>query len=264
MLEDHAGYVLRKALMGQGISPAEAAGRAGVSLEVVESFFAGGFDRDAARLLARALGLNEEAFASHAGYHPEAISLDGVYRLDLPFGDDQVNAWLIVRDGESLLVDSGMDGASLAMSLSKVLPGYPSMALITHGHHDHVGGMAGLKIEGVPAMGWDIDGAEALYPEERREVGGIAFLTFDLSGHYTPALGYAFGGFPMPVIAVGDAIFAGSIGGCKTPESYQLALRTIHEACHHLPDETVILPGHGPATTLGEERRSNPFLAGRV
>jgi glyoxylase-like metal-dependent hydrolase (beta-lactamase superfamily II) len=118
--------------------------------------------------------------------------------------------------------------------------------------------------DGVPAMGWNIAGADLLGPDEQRDVGGISFRTFDLSGHYSPALGFLFIGFSRPVLAVGDAVFAGSIGGCKTPEGYRLALQRIHEVCSVLPDETILLTGHGPATTLGEERRSNPFLAGRI
>lgn len=111
-------------------------------------------------------------------------------------------------------------------------------------------------------MGWEIDGAESMLPGESREVGGILFETFDLCGHCTPALGYLFHGFSRPVLAVGDAVFAGSIGGCKSQESYQLALDRIHAVFAGLPDETLILPGHGPATTWGEERVRNPFLAG--
>lgn len=264
MLEDHAGYVLRKALMGLGLSVSEAAARAGVSVDTFELFFSGGFDRDAAKAVARVLHLDEEALASHLDYEPEPVHEEGVHRLDLPFGEDQVNAWLIVQGGGSVLVDTGLDGASLRMGLAHLLPGNPDAVLITHGHHDHVGGLGDLIEDGVPAMGWNIAGADLLGPEERREVGGIAFRTFDLSGHCTPALGYLFEGFSRPVLAVGDAIFAGSMGGCKTPESFRIALQRIHEVCSGLPDETVLLTGHGPATTLGEERRSNPFLVGRV
>jgi glyoxylase-like metal-dependent hydrolase (beta-lactamase superfamily II) len=264
MLEDHAGYVLRKALLGQGITPAEAAARAGVSLETVERFFAGGFDRDAARALARVLELDEEAFAAHADYLPKPVRIDGVHQLDLPFGEDQVNAWLLRKGDTVVLVDAGATAESLLEILAEQVPCDPTALLITHGHHDHVAGLGALGERGVPAMGARIDGAAELRPDESHQIGELTFRTCDLSGHYAPALGFLFDGFSQPVFAVGDAIFAGSIGGCKTPEIYRMALRTILDACRDLPDETVILPGHGPATTLGEERRSNPFLVGRV
>ena len=67
-------------------------------------------------------------------------------------------------------------------------------------------------------------------------------------------------GLERPVLVTGDALFAGSIGGCGTPAIYQHALRRLRDLLEPLPDETVLLPGHGPATTLCEERTANPFL----
>ena len=75
-----------------------------------------------------------------------------------------------------------------------------------------------------------------------------------------PSLGYHVEGLGAPVLLTGDALFAGSMGGCNTPELYQHALRRLHAVLDPLPDNTILLPGHGPATTLGEERAGNPFL----
>jgi glyoxylase-like metal-dependent hydrolase (beta-lactamase superfamily II) len=69
-------------------------------------------------------------------------------------------------------------------------------------------------------------------------------------------------GLARPVAIVGDSIFAGSMGGGNV--SYKDALRNNVEKILTLPDETIICPGHGPMTTVGEEKRSNPFFAGRV
>src|SRR5207248_9463877 len=69
-------------------------------------------------------------------------------------------------------------------------------------------------------------------------------------------------GLARPVAIVGDSIFAGSMGGGNV--SYKDALRNNIEKILTLPDETIICPGHGPMTTVGEENRCNPFFAGRV
>jgi glyoxylase-like metal-dependent hydrolase (beta-lactamase superfamily II) len=66
-------------------------------------------------------------------------------------------------------------------------------------------------------------------------------------------------GLAKPVAIVGDAVFAGSMGGGGI--SYADALRTNKAEIFSLPDETIICPGHGPMTTLGEERKNNPFFA---
>ena len=71
-------------------------------------------------------------------------------------------------------------------------------------------------------------------------------------------LTYQITGLEKPVAIVGDAIFAGSMGGGMV--SYKNALRTNKEKVMTLPDETIICPGHGPVTTVGEERENNPFF----
>ena len=69
---------------------------------------------------------------------------------------------------------------------------------------------------------------------------------------------YVIGGLESPVAIVGDAIFAGSMGGGMV--SYEDALRTNREKIMTLPDDTVLCPGHGPKTTVGEEKKNNPFF----
>jgi glyoxylase-like metal-dependent hydrolase (beta-lactamase superfamily II) len=83
----------------------------------------------------------------------------------------------------------------------------------------------------------------------------------DLSGHHPSAIGYFIDGLAQRLLAVGDAIFAGSMGGCANANAFANARKTIESAISGADDELNILPGHGPATTLGSERMSNPFLA---
>jgi glyoxylase-like metal-dependent hydrolase (beta-lactamase superfamily II) len=70
---------------------------------------------------------------------------------------------------------------------------------------------------------------------------------------------YVITGLAKPLVIVGDAIFAGSMGGGMV--SYAEALETGRAALMTLPDETVVCPGHGPLTTIGEEKHHNPFFS---
>lgn len=84
-----------------------------------------------------------------------------------------------------------------------------------------------------------------------------------LPGHCVGAVGYVVERIEPPVCVTGDALFAGSIGGCAPGEPYRQALDSLRKEVMTLPDETLLLPGHGPATTVGSERTANPFLARR-
>ena len=245
MLEDDFSWVARKAFKGLGLAPAEAARQAGLPENEVMAFSKGKFSADTARRLAPVLGLNPAALATHDRYEPAPLTLPGIRRLDLPFGGERVNAWLVSEGGTVILFDTGYEPRSCIEALSTVRP---EQIFITHSHPDHIGGIASFgKIP--------IHNSAGTF-----HCGPLTIRTCDLSGHATPALGYHIEGLALPLLVTGDALFAGSMGGCGTPELYQHALSRLKEVLTPLPDATVILPGHGPATTLGEERRSNPFL----
>ncbi|MDP3850751.1 MAG: MBL fold metallo-hydrolase [Luteolibacter sp.] len=256
MLEDDFTYVLRKALAGHQLAPAEAAARAGLPEPSVLALLRGTFCADTARKLAPVLGLNPPAFSGHVLYQPPPLALAQVRHLDLPFRGGQVNAWLVSAGAERVLFDSGQDARDLIGKLDHL----PDRAFITHAHHDHTGALEHLLRAGVPVHAAGIPGTLAMKPGDAVCCGPFIVRACDLSGHAVPALGFHIDGLPAPVLVTGDALFAGSIGGCATPALYQQALRNLRAALAPLPDSTVLLPGHGPATTLAAERAANPFL----
>lgn len=260
MLEDNFTWVLRKALKGLNLAPSEAASLAGLSETAVLAFSRGDFSADTARRLAPALGLNPEALANHDLYLPKPLALPSIHRLDLPFGEERVNAWLAWTGDTAILFDTGYAPTSCTVALDAL--GAPPLdrVFVTHAHVDHIGGIPSFMMRGNILHGAGIDNALPMKPGDSIHCGPLVVRACDLSGHANPALGFHIDGLPLPVLVTGDALFAGSIGGCATPHLYQHALRRLKEVLTPLPDSSVLLPGHGPSTTLGEERAGNPFL----
>ena len=260
MLEDDFTYVLRKALTGHGLTLGEAAARVGIPDADLERFLGGRFCEKTARKLARLLDLNEQAYAAHPLYQPVVLDSSHIVRLDLPFGEETVNAWLVRDAGVCILFDAGFRAADLIDQLALHGASSPDLVLITHGHRDHVGALRELRDAGLEIHSPGMAGTATMSPGEEIQCGPLSIRACDLSGHFAPSLGYQVDGLSRPLLVVGDALFAGSIGGCATPSIYQHALDRLRDVLAPLPDSTVLLPGHGPATTLGEERGSNPFL----
>lgn len=263
MLEDDFTYVLRKAFKGLALAPGEAALRAGLPENEVLALYRGNFSPDTARRLAPVLGLDSEALARHDRYHPARVEIPGIRRLDLPFGNEQVNAWWITAGETAILFDTGNDRSSCLAAICEIGRDLPNRVFITHGHGDHVAGIPAFRELGIPVFGPEIPHANPLLAGDSFICGPLTVTAVDLSGHFTPSVGYHIKGLNVPVLVTGDALFAGSMGGCDSPALYQHALARLHAVLDPLPPQIILLPGHGPATTLGEERAGNPFMADR-
>jgi hydroxyacylglutathione hydrolase len=260
MLYDTTADVIRKALRGLNLASSAAANRCDLPEREVIAASRGPVTRETLIRLAPALGLDPEALASLASYTPKVHPLDSIFRFELPFHDETVNAWLLDGgDGTKLLFDTGDGPGDLRQVLDRRGIGQVEV-IITHGHADHTGGLAGLQ-EILHSLAGPDEG-EILHPGDSIRRGNLDIRAIGLPGHCPGALGYLVSGLERPVCVTGDALFAGSIGGCAPGTPYRQALAALHAEVMSLPGETVLLPGHGPATTVDNERKANPFLAG--
>ena len=263
-LEDGFTNVLVKAMCGLWMTDVMLAERTGLGLERISALRGGAWDRTAARAVAVELGLNAEALCllAEGGVVPEGISLDGLEMYSTPFEDMWVNSFLVwdPRSGEAAAFDSGADCSALLASLERRSLSLKTVFL-THTHGDHVFEMDRLcsKTGAVAFVNSlePISGAQTFEAGEEWAVGGLRIASRLTSGHSKGGTTFVVQGLARPVAAVGDALFAGSMGGGMI--SYSEALRTNRLEIFTLPEETILCPGHGPMTTVAWEKGWNPF-----
>lgn len=165
---------------------------------------------------------------------------------------------------EGVVIDPGDEVFRIVSEISKSGLTIRSI-LITHGHHDHTGGASELKkITGAPIHihkldAWGLNGRGDGYLVEGQK---IPVGTFELGVIHTP--GHSPGGvcFCGPgVVFSGDTLFAGSIGRTDfSGGDHEGLIRGVREKIFPLGDELRVYPGHGPETTIGQERLHNPFF----
>lgn len=268
-LEDQWTDVLRKAQSGLQLSAEELAARAGITVSEVVRLLGGEPDPGSLEKTASALGLDPGRLMALARgeYHPGEIELPaGMTRFTSECGDLLVHSYL-VWDGathEAVAFDTGADATELLAFLRK--RGLTlRLLLLTHGHVDHVF-EADRIIEKTGAEAWigegeGVPGIATFAAGKEFRVGALTILSRLTKGHAPGGITYLIGGLERPVAVVGDALFAGSMGGANT--SYADCLRTNREEILSQPPETILCPGHGPLTTVGLEMGNNPFFAGK-
>jgi hydroxyacylglutathione hydrolase len=195
----------------------------------------------------------------------------------------------VIGDEESMtgaIIDPGDEAARIALTVERV--GLEiSQIIVTHSHIDHVGAVAQLvdeymcpvlmhneaeaMLKTVPQQAMMMGMRFGKVPKVDRHIGDEEILevgSLRLRSLYTP--GHAPGHLAFLVededtVFSGDALFAGSVGRVDLPGgSMEVLMQSISERLLILPDETRVLSGHGPETTIGRERVSNPFLGGRL
>jgi hydroxyacylglutathione hydrolase len=266
-LEDNVSDIIGKAQRGLGISDSQLAERASVSTDAVRKIRGGDLSGDAIEGVAPVLKLSAAALRKLASgeWEPEAIGdIDGLAAFNTSYGDMTVNAYLVwdpvTRD--AVAFDTGADCSAM---LKRIESGKlkTKLILLTHAHPDHVADLARLrKATGAPVYISEREpeeGAELIAEGKHFKVGTLAIEARLTSGHSPGGITYVVTGLARPIAIVGDSLFAGSMGGGNV--SYQDALKNNREKILTLPDETIVCPGHGPLTTVGKEKRDNPFFA---
>jgi len=271
-LEDHPGDIIRKARAMSNVSTAAAARAAGISeaaLSALEESGRTGEHPDLAAL-ARLVGLQPAKLAGVAnGWLPAEpdLSIWRELRVFNSTGDGMtVNCYLVWDEvtRDAALFDTGFD----ARPVLDCLAGNQLQLrhiFITHSHYDHVEALPKIR-EGWPKARLHSGSKNAPVdqrnkPNEIVHLGGLRITHRETPGHAEDGVTYLVGNWQedAPHVAiVGDAIFAGSIG--RGNQSWDLARQKVREQILTLPPETLICPGHGPLTTVAQEKEHNPFF----
>jgi len=211
---------------------------------------------------------------------------DRICEIDcLALGAFQTNCYVVRPAGETdcWVVDPGMGPAPLLAHL-RARRLSVTRIVITHGHCDHLAGVGAVKEAfgaavitapaGDAAMLTDAEAnlseafglpmtapaaEEQVAPGDELELGDLTWRVLDTAGH--SAGGVSYYSAAAGVVIVGDSLFADSIGRCDLPGADSATLvANIRRNLLALPSETRVLPGHGPASTIGAEARGNPYL----
>jgi hydroxyacylglutathione hydrolase len=267
-IEDNAADILFKAQRGLKLDDEGLSARSGVGLSAIQALRDSNDSDDATfSALSDALGLNFRALLAIARsrYIPSPIlAIEGLRGFNTPFDDMTVNSY-ILWDPETLeaaIFDTGSDGQGM-LDFARSHGLSVTSIFLTHTHTDHIFDLDRL-VEKTGAHAWvgdrePLSGAESFSAGKGFKIGWLTVETRLTCGHSPGGITYVISGLSQPVAIVGDAVFAGSMGGGMV--SYDEALRTNRAEILTLPDNTILCPGHGPLTTVGEQKSSNPFLA---
>lgn len=195
-------------------------------------------------------------------------------RLTISTGSFDVNCSILSEDGRAWIVDPGSEAERIIALLEK--KGLePAGILLTHAHFDHIGGVPGLQAAfpglkltvhagDLPVITHPMNAMPPDYPPVGRPEN-IAHSTDAPGCEIIETPGHTPGGvcyyFPAEKLLLsGDTLFAGSVGRTDLPGGDMAVLMRSLEKLLKLPDDVLVIPGHGPHTTIGAEKASNPFL----
>lgn len=264
-LEDFCEDIVGKAMRGTDTSIEALADRSHVSVTAIQALLRGEGDGATARAVAPSLNLDPDKLADslRERWYPEPRELEGLFMTNTPYHDMRVNAYLVwdAASKEGAIFDTGSDATGLIRQAQR-LEIKVSEVFLTHTHKDHIMDLASVRdaFEAVVHVGErePLPDADLVKHGDRFNIGSLSVTARLTWGHSEGGVTYLVEGLADPLAIVGDAIFAGSMGGGMV--SYADALRCNREEILSLPDETILCPGHGPLTTVGEEKQHNPFF----
>ena len=264
-LEDNFEDVLGKAMRGRGVSREALSSVSGVSSAEISQLERGEFLEESLCKIAPFLELAPDSLVELAkkSWSPVEFEIEGLRQFITPFEDFTVGSYLIWDPDsmEAAMFDTGTNGDD-AYSLVQALGLNVKQLFITHTHPDHIMAASSIKRWGqVTAYTLDQEparNAEIFSMGEKFQIGSLSVSTRLTRGHSPGGVTYLVEGLERPVAVVGDAVFAQSMGGGVV--SYEAALETNRKEIFTLSDETILCPGHGPMTSVGEEKAHNPFF----
>jgi hydroxyacylglutathione hydrolase len=263
-LEDNYADVVSKAQRGLGVNDGDLAKRAGIAAGDLAQFKSGTFDAGVAGKVAGVLNLGPDALIElgKKAWYPEPHETEGLASFNTAYEDMTVNSYLVFdpRAKAAAAFDTGSTCAGM-LDYAKAQGLKIELILLTHTHVDHVADLERLETATDAAVHVgereEFRGALPFAAGKTFRVGNLKIETRQTSGHAKGGITYVVTGLPRRLAIVGDALFAASMGGGAV--SYEEALRTNRKEIFSLPDDTIICPGHGPLTTVGEQKKHNPF-----
>ena len=265
-LEDTHLDVLLKAQKALGITDRDLIRLSEISVPDLNNLRAGKREPTAIEKIAKTLNLRPQAVADLANgcwFAPAAALPPHVLMFTTPFDDMKVNHY-IVWDPltlKAVAFDAGTNADPLFAALQRHKLTLTHIFL-THSHGDHILELDRIlektKAEAFAPESEPVQGCKPVQNSKKMKIGSLTIVAHTVPGHSTGGTVYEIKGMETPIAVVGDVIFAGSIGGIRS--RYRRALEAIRAGVLSLPPETILLPGHGPITTVAHELAHNPFF----
>ncbi len=279
-LEDEFTDIIKKSRNGQSLSVDDLAKQCGLALGELSELEAGTrkATKDEVEALAKTLGLRPGPLSEIADEEwtpqPVPASLQEVHTIVGDIGGYEVKGYVLFDDDakEALLIDTGYNAPAVLSFLKEKGLTLKGIGL-THGHTDHAGGLEQilgtwnvpvyLGREDFDLAPWLPSKSLLRDPEEGAilQAGRYAVKCLVTPGHTPGGICYQVQQASQELCFVGDTLFAGSIGRANPLTLYQTHLESVRRRVLQLNNKTILMPGHGPATTVVEEIQHNPFAS---